>query len=56
LFQRQPDALAAVERLSASGWRVLLTESVGRGEYERRSKPTAIRQPDQSKRSGDLVL
>ena len=29
------DALAAVERLSGSGWRVLLTESLGRGEYAR---------------------
>ena len=39
LFQRRPDALAAVDRLSSSGWRVLLTESLGRGDYTRRSQP-----------------
>ena len=43
LFQRQRDAQAAVERLSSSGWRVLLTESLGRGEYTRRSKPAVSR-------------
>ena len=30
----------AVDRLSGSGWRVLLTESLGRGEYARRSRAT----------------
>jgi 4-diphosphocytidyl-2-C-methyl-D-erythritol kinase len=39
LFQKRADALDAVERLSGSGWRVLLTESLGRGEYARRSRP-----------------
>jgi 4-diphosphocytidyl-2-C-methyl-D-erythritol kinase len=39
LFQKRKEALAAVERLSGSGWRVLLTESMGRGEYGRRSRP-----------------
>ena len=29
------DATAAVDRLSGAGWRVLLTESLGRGEYAR---------------------
>ena len=43
LFQKRRDALAAVERLSASGWRVLLTESLGRGEYSRRSQPVVSR-------------
>jgi 4-diphosphocytidyl-2-C-methyl-D-erythritol kinase len=43
LFQKRRDALAAVERLSGSGWRVLLTESLGRGEYARRSRPVPIR-------------
>jgi 4-diphosphocytidyl-2-C-methyl-D-erythritol kinase len=43
LFQKRRDALAAVERLSASGWRVLLTESVGHGEYARRSRPVPLR-------------
>ena len=39
LFQKQRDAAAALERLSGSGWRALLTESLGRGEYARRSRP-----------------
>jgi 4-diphosphocytidyl-2-C-methyl-D-erythritol kinase len=39
LFQKRTEAVAAVERLSgAGGWRVLLTESLGRGEYARRSR------------------
>lgn len=43
LFQRRRDALLAVERLSGSGWRALLTESLGRGEYARRSRPVPVR-------------
>jgi 4-diphosphocytidyl-2-C-methyl-D-erythritol kinase len=43
LFQKRADALAAVKRLGASGWRVLVTESLGRGEYDRRSRPIAKR-------------
>jgi 4-diphosphocytidyl-2C-methyl-D-erythritol kinase len=43
LFQRRREAAGAVERLSGSGWRVLLTESLGRGEYERRSRPMLAR-------------
>ena len=43
LFQRHRDALAAVERLTGSGWRVLLTESLGRGDYARRSRPVPVR-------------
>jgi 4-diphosphocytidyl-2-C-methyl-D-erythritol kinase len=39
LFQKRKDAVLAVERLSGSGWRVILTESLGRGEYWRRSRP-----------------
>jgi 4-diphosphocytidyl-2-C-methyl-D-erythritol kinase len=39
LFQKRGDALAAVRGLSGSGWRVLLTESLGRGDYARRSRP-----------------
>ena len=42
LFQKKRDAAAAVERLSASGWRVLLTESLGRGDYARRSRPRPL--------------
>jgi 4-diphosphocytidyl-2-C-methyl-D-erythritol kinase len=41
LFQRRPDALRAMETLAGSGWRALLTESLGRGEYARRSRPAA---------------
>jgi 4-diphosphocytidyl-2-C-methyl-D-erythritol kinase len=45
LFQRQPDARAAVSRLQAAGWRVVLTESLGRGDYQRRSRPMPMRMP-----------
>jgi 4-diphosphocytidyl-2-C-methyl-D-erythritol kinase len=44
LFQKRADALAAVDGLSGLGWRVLLTESLDRGEYARRSRP-ALRRP-----------
>jgi len=43
LFQKRRDALLAVDRLTGSGWRVQLTESLGRGEYARRSLPVAHR-------------
>ncbi len=43
LFQKRKDAVLAVERLSGSGWRVILTESLGRGEYWRRSRPGSPR-------------
>jgi 4-diphosphocytidyl-2-C-methyl-D-erythritol kinase len=43
LFQKRRDAVLAVERLSGSGWRVILTESLGRGEYLRRSRPGTLR-------------
>ena len=43
LFQKRSDALGAVERLSGSGWQVLLTESLGRMEYARKSRPTPLR-------------
>jgi 4-diphosphocytidyl-2-C-methyl-D-erythritol kinase len=43
LFQRRKDAVIAVERLAGLGWRVLLTESLGRGEYARRARPTPAR-------------
>jgi 4-diphosphocytidyl-2-C-methyl-D-erythritol kinase len=39
LFQQRREAVAAVDRLSGSGWRVLLTESLGRGDYVRLSTP-----------------
>jgi 4-diphosphocytidyl-2-C-methyl-D-erythritol kinase len=43
LFQKRREAEAAVERLSGSGWRVLLTESLGRGEYGRLTRPSGGR-------------
>jgi 4-diphosphocytidyl-2-C-methyl-D-erythritol kinase len=43
LFQKQRDATAAVDRLSGSGWRVILTESLGRVEYAKRSRPAVGR-------------
>jgi 4-diphosphocytidyl-2-C-methyl-D-erythritol kinase len=45
LFQKRRDALVAVERLSGSGWNVLLTESLGRGDYARRARPVPLRLP-----------
>ncbi|MBI3047471.1 MAG: 4-(cytidine 5'-diphospho)-2-C-methyl-D-erythritol kinase [Acidobacteria bacterium] len=39
LFQKRRDALAAVRRLSGSGWQVLLTESLGRSDYARHARP-----------------
>jgi len=42
LFQRRSDAVASVERLSGTGWRAILTESLGRGEYARRSRPAPL--------------
>ena len=43
LFQKRADALAAVDGLSGSGWRVILTESLDRGGYARRSRPALRR-------------
>jgi 4-diphosphocytidyl-2-C-methyl-D-erythritol kinase len=43
LFQKRSEAVLAVERLSHSGWRAILTESLGRGEYARRSRPSLAR-------------
>ena len=42
LFQKARDAHTAVEHLSGSGWGVVLTESLGRGEYARRSRPRPV--------------
>jgi 4-diphosphocytidyl-2-C-methyl-D-erythritol kinase len=50
LFQKRAEAAAAVDRLSGSGWRVLLTESLGRGEYARRSRPHPTRRQPASRR------
>ena len=43
LFQRRHDATTAVGKLAGTGWKVLLTESLGRGEYARRSRPIRIK-------------
>jgi len=43
LFQKRHEAVAAVSRLSGSGWGVILTESLSRGEYARRSQPASLR-------------
>ena len=43
LFQKRRDAILALERLSGSGWGVLLTESLGRVEYARRSRGIPLR-------------
>jgi 4-diphosphocytidyl-2-C-methyl-D-erythritol kinase len=43
LFQKRREALLAVDRLAGSGWRVLLTESLGRGEYARLARPSKSR-------------
>jgi 4-diphosphocytidyl-2-C-methyl-D-erythritol kinase len=43
LFQKHREAQAAVERLSGSGWRVLLTESLNRAAYARLSRATPMR-------------
>jgi len=50
LFQKRSEALAAVDRLSGSGWRALLTESLGRGDYARRSRPIVRRPPARGRR------
>jgi 4-diphosphocytidyl-2-C-methyl-D-erythritol kinase len=42
LFQDKRQAQRAVDGLSGCGWRVLLTESLGRGEYARRSRPRLL--------------
>ena len=43
LFQKRRDALLAVDRLAGSGWGVVLTESLGRGDYARKSRPVPVR-------------
>jgi 4-diphosphocytidyl-2-C-methyl-D-erythritol kinase len=47
LFQRRHDAAAAVAKLSGSGWRVVLTHSLGRAEYMQSSAPRTLRRPAQ---------
>ena len=45
LFQKRRDAVEAVDRLSGQGWRVLLTESLGRGEFAKGSQPQVLTRP-----------
>ena len=46
LFQKKADATTASEQLAGSGWRVLVTESLGRVAYARLSRPTLLRLAD----------
>jgi 4-diphosphocytidyl-2-C-methyl-D-erythritol kinase len=39
LFQKRSEAVRAVDRLKGLGWRVILTQSLGRDEFSRRSRP-----------------
>jgi 4-diphosphocytidyl-2-C-methyl-D-erythritol kinase len=50
LFQKRREAMHAVDHLSGAGWRVLLTESLGRGQYARRSHPVPLRLARNEKR------
>ena len=43
LFQKGRDALKAMQHLKGSGWRAILTESLGRGEYARLAAPRKSR-------------
>jgi len=43
LFQRRGEAAAAVEKLAGSGWKVVMTESLDRGEYARLARPISAR-------------
>lgn len=43
LFQRQMDARRAVTALEGSGWRPILTQSLGRAEFARRARPIVLR-------------
>ncbi len=52
LFQKRRDALAAVERLSDCPWQVLLSESLDRSQYARRSRPIVRRTPTGSRAPG----
>jgi 4-diphosphocytidyl-2C-methyl-D-erythritol kinase len=52
LFQKRREAVVAAERLKGSGWRVILTESVDRGEYASRAAPRRAQIPDARVRVG----
>ncbi|MGH9315229.1 MAG: 4-(cytidine 5'-diphospho)-2-C-methyl-D-erythritol kinase [Vicinamibacterales bacterium] len=43
LFRGRREAATAVPRLSREGWSVLLTRTLDRAEYERRSRPAPVR-------------
>ena len=42
LFQRKSDAESAVAGLQGAGWRVVLTESLGRTDYARAAQPRRL--------------
>jgi 4-diphosphocytidyl-2-C-methyl-D-erythritol kinase len=54
LFQRRGDATRAVTRLGGSGWQVVLTESLGRDAYARRSRPVPARRQLADRRKSRL--
>jgi 4-diphosphocytidyl-2-C-methyl-D-erythritol kinase len=43
LFRNRASAVAALPRLRRAGWRSILTRTMGRDEYERRSRPRIAR-------------
>ena len=43
LFQRRGEAVSAMGRLGGAGWQVLLTESIGRTVYARRTAPRRLK-------------
>ena len=43
LFQKRRDAVVAIDRLAGSGSRVVLTETLGRGDYARLGRPLVRR-------------
>ena len=43
LFHGRPDAQAAVDALSGSGWKTILTKSLSRGEYAQQCRPVTMR-------------
>jgi homoserine kinase len=51
LFQKRREAVIAAERLKGSGWRVILTESLGRGEYAGLAAPKRTKLQQTRRRS-----
>ena len=55
LFQKRFDAVRAVGRLEGLGWRVILTQSLGRDEFSRLSRPILTSRQRQGKRPARLA-